>query len=105
MPDLRLTETSPVCIYQKPGDGLKKPRSTGKCGLHCEFRIVDDDGNEVPEGVSGEILIRGGNVLREYWNNPEETRRALKDGCSIPATSAGATKTATCSSTTARRTS
>ena len=75
-----LTETSPVCIYQKPGDGLKKPRSTGKCGLHCEFRIVDDDGNEVPEGVSGEILIRGGNVLREYWNNPEETRRALKDG-------------------------
>ena len=75
-----LTETSPVCIYQKPGDGLRKPRSTGKCGLHCEFRIADDDGNEVPVGVSGEILIRGGNVLREYWNNEEETRRSLRNG-------------------------
>ena len=75
-----LTETAPVSIYQKPGDGLRKPRSTGKCGLHCEIRIVDDDGNEVPAGVSGEILIRGGNVLREYWNNEEETRRALRGG-------------------------
>ena len=75
-----LTETAPVSIYQKPGDGLRKPRSTGKCGLHCDMKIVDDDGNEVPVGVSGEILIRGGNVLREYWNNEEETRRALKHG-------------------------
>ena len=75
-----LTETAPVSIYQKPGDGLRKPRSTGKCGLHCEMKIADDDGKEVPVGVSGEILIRGGNVLRKYWNNEEETRRALKDG-------------------------
>ena len=75
-----LTETAPVCIYEKPGDGLRKPRSTGKCGLHCEMKIADDDGNEVADGVSGEILIRGGNVLREYWNNEEETRRALRDG-------------------------
>ncbi len=75
-----LTETAPVSIYQKPGDGMRKPRSTGKCGLHCEMRIVDDDGNEVPVGVSGEILIRGGNVLRRYWNDEEETRRALRDG-------------------------
>ena len=75
-----LTETAPVSIYQKPGDGLRKPRSTGKCGLHCEMKIAGDDGNEVPVGASGEILIRGGNVLREYWNNGEETRRALKHG-------------------------
>jgi len=75
-----LTETAPVSIYQKPGDGLRKPRSTGKCGLHCEMKIADGDGNEVPVGTSGEILIRGGNVLRNYWNNEEETRRALKDG-------------------------
>ena len=44
------------------------------------MKIADDDGNEVPVGASGEILIRGGNVLREYWNNEEETRRALKHG-------------------------
>ena len=75
-----LTETAPVSIYQKPGDGLRKPRSTGKCGLHCEMKIADDEGSEVPVGASGEILIRGGNVLREYWNNDDETRRALKRG-------------------------
>ena len=75
-----LTETAPVAIYQKPGDCLLKPRSTGKCGLHCEMAIADDDGNPVPDGISGEILVRGGNVLLEYWNNPEETRRALRDG-------------------------
>ena len=75
-----LTETAPVSIYQKPGDCRLKPRSTGKCGLHCEMRIADDDGNEVPDGVSGEILIKGENVLSEYWNNPEETRRSLRDG-------------------------
>ena len=33
-----------------------------------------------PVGVSGEILIRGGNVLREYWNNEDETRRSLRNG-------------------------
>ncbi len=75
-----LTETAPVAVYQKPGDGLLKPRSTGKCGLHCEMKIADDDGNPVPDGASGEILIRGGNVLLEYWNNREETRRALREG-------------------------
>ena len=75
-----LTETAPVSIYQKPGDGLRKPRSTGKCGLHCEMKIADDEGSEVPVGASGEILIRGGNVLREYWNDEEGTRRALRDG-------------------------
>ena len=75
-----LTETAPVAIYQKPGDCALKPRSTGKCGLHCETMIADDDGNPVPDGVSGEILVRGGNVLDEYWNDPDETRRAFRDG-------------------------
>ncbi|MDE0058644.1 MAG: AMP-binding protein [Defluviicoccus sp.] len=75
-----LTETAPVAIYQKPGDCRLKPRSTGKCGLHCEMAIADDDGNPLPDGESGEILIRGGNVLLEYWNDEEETRRAIRDG-------------------------
>ena len=75
-----LTETAPVAIYQKPGDCRAKPRSTGKCGLHCEIAIADDDGNPLPDGASGEILVRGRNVLLEYWNNEDETRRALKDG-------------------------
>ena len=75
-----LTETAPVSIYQKPGDCGLKPRSTGKCGLHCEMMIADDDGNPLPDGSSGEILIRGRNVLLEYWNDEGETRRALREG-------------------------
>ena len=75
-----LTETAPVAIYQKPGDCRLKPRSTGKCGLHCEMTIADDDGNPLPDGASGEILIRGRNVLLEYWNDEDESRRALRDG-------------------------
>ena len=75
-----LTETAPVAIYQKPGDCRLKPRSTGKCGLHCEIAIADDSGNPLPDGESGEILVRGGNVLLEYWNNEDETGRALRDG-------------------------
>ena len=75
-----LTETAPVAIYQKPGDCRLKPRSTGKCGLHCEMMIADDNGNPLPDGTSGEILIRGRNVLLEYWNNADESRRALREG-------------------------
>ena len=75
-----LTETAPVAIYQKPEDCRLKPRSTGKCGLHCEMMIADDNGNPLPDGRSGEILIRGRNVLLEYWNDKDESRRALRDG-------------------------
>ena len=75
-----LTETAPVAIYQKPGDCALKPGSTGKCGLHCEITIADDDGNPLPDGASGEILVRGRNVLLEYWNDEDETRRALQGG-------------------------
>jgi len=74
------TETAPVAIYQRAADGFRKPSSTGKAALHCDVRVVDDNGHDVAPGVSGEIWVRGGNILREYWNNPDATAAALTDG-------------------------
>ena len=73
------TETAPVCIYQRRADAMKVG-STGKAALLSEVRIVDDDGADVAQGQSGEILIRGGNNFFEYWGDAEATAAALKDG-------------------------
>jgi long-chain acyl-CoA synthetase len=53
------------------------------CGRPCigiDIRVLDQSGNEVKTGEAGEFVARGGNVMRSYWNNPEETQRAFRDG-------------------------
>src|SRR6185295_18206357 len=53
------------------------------CGRTCpgiDVRVVDKTGAEVPVGESGELVARGANVTRGYWNNPEETARAFRNG-------------------------
>jgi long-chain acyl-CoA synthetase len=44
------------------------------------MRVVDGDGNEVPRGDVGEIVIRGHNVMKGYWRRPEATADAIPDG-------------------------
>ena len=44
------------------------------------MRVVDDSGKEVEIGKSGELVARGANVMREYWNRPKETELAFRDG-------------------------
>jgi acyl-CoA synthetase (AMP-forming)/AMP-acid ligase II len=53
------------------------------CGRPCtgiDLQVVDESGKEVDAGTTGEFVARGANVMRRYWNNPEETAHALQDG-------------------------
>jgi fatty-acyl-CoA synthase len=74
------TETSPIAIYTRLGGDLTRPGSTGLPGLACEARIVDDTGREAPHGEAGEVVVRGPNVLFEYWGNAAATAEALREG-------------------------
>ncbi len=67
-----LTETSPVAVCN-PIDGTERIGTIGVPLPNTEVIIADDDGNEVPLGERGEILIKGPQVMKGYWNRPEAT--------------------------------
>jgi long-chain acyl-CoA synthetase len=71
-----LSETSPVASFNHP-DKERKPGSIGTPIEGVEMQVWDDDGNEVPQGEVGEIVIRGHNVMKGYWNRPEATEEAI----------------------------
>jgi long-chain acyl-CoA synthetase len=53
------------------------------CGRPCpgvDLQVTDTSGKQVDPGQAGELIVRGANVMRGYWNNPEETARAFRDG-------------------------
>jgi len=74
------TETCPIAVYLKAADAYDHIGSTGKTALHCEMKIIDNDGQEISDSSAGEIAIKGPNIMREYWNNPTATEDALQDG-------------------------
>jgi fatty-acyl-CoA synthase len=74
------TETAPVAVYQRREDAKRSPGATGKPALHCDLRIIDEAGSDVPAGERGEVMIRGANIMSRYWRNPEATAAALRDG-------------------------
>jgi len=74
-----LSETSPVASFNHP-NLVRKPGSIGTPIEGVEMRLIDDDWNTVPAGEIGEIAIRGHNVMKGYWNKPEATAEAIRDG-------------------------
>jgi fatty-acyl-CoA synthase len=74
------TETSPIAVYTRLSGDWRRAGSTGLPGLVCEAKIVDDLGNEVAPGSTGEVVVRGPNVLCEYWGNARATAEAVRDG-------------------------
>ncbi len=74
-----LSESSPIASFNHP-DRERKAGSIGTPVAGVEMKVVDDEGHDVPQGEVGEILIRGHNVMKGYWNKPEATADALRDG-------------------------
>jgi long-chain acyl-CoA synthetase len=71
------TECSPVtCV--NPIDGLTKPGTVGLPIPGVEMRIVNEEGWELPLGEVGEIAVRGANVMKGYWNQPEATAEVFR---------------------------
>lgn len=73
-----LTETSPCASYNH--DLKYKVGSIGTPIENVEIKIVDGEGNQVPPGELGEIVIKGPNVMQGYWNRPFETQEVIKNG-------------------------
>jgi long-chain acyl-CoA synthetase len=73
-----LSEASPALTCNPTGRA--KPGSIGVPLPSTEMKCVDDQGNEVPIGVPGEIVARGPQVMLGYWKQPGETRNVLRDG-------------------------
>jgi long-chain acyl-CoA synthetase len=71
-----LSETSPAAS----ANPVTNQVFTGSIGVplsSTEMKIIDDDGNEVPVGQPGEIVIRGPQVMAGYWQRPDETARVM----------------------------
>jgi fatty-acyl-CoA synthase len=75
-----LTEVGPNCFSMTDAESVPKTGSVGKPIFHSQMRLVDENGRDVPAGVTGELLIKGPHVCTGYWNNPEATAKALEDG-------------------------
>lgn len=73
-----LTEASPVISSNSLAN--IKFGTSGKIVKFLDLKIMDAESNECQRGISGQIVIKGGNVMKGYWNNPESTSEVLKDG-------------------------
>ena len=71
--------TGPNCVHLGI-ENIHKVGAIGRPGFNWETRIVDVSDREVQKGEVGELLVRGGGVMREYYKNPEATADAIKDG-------------------------
>lgn len=74
-----MSEGSPVVTFNHFGVG-RKPGSIGTPVWGVEVKLVDDEGNEVPLGEKGELIYRGHNVMKGYYNKPEANAKTIKDG-------------------------
>jgi long-chain acyl-CoA synthetase len=74
-----LSETSPVSSSNHP-DRERKPGSIGTPLEGVEMKVFDEDDNEVAQGEVGEIVIRGHNIMKGYWQRPDATAEAMRGG-------------------------
>jgi acyl-CoA synthetase (AMP-forming)/AMP-acid ligase II len=73
-----LSEAGPVVSLLDPASALDRGESAGRPVLFVDTRIVDDDGHDASPGETGELLVRGPNVMGGYWKRPDATAAALR---------------------------
>ncbi|MFF4899696.1 acyl-CoA synthetase [Streptomyces sp. NPDC001068] len=86
LPDLALfncfgqSEIGPLATVLAPEEHKGRLDSCGRTVLFVEARVVDEDGRDVPDGTPGEIVYRSPQLCEGYWEKPEETQEAFRDG-------------------------
>jgi len=71
--------TGPGCVHLGI-ENIHKVGAIGIAGFDWECQIVDEDRHPVPQGQTGELMVKGPGVMKEYYKNPEATARALYRG-------------------------
>ncbi|MCF8331791.1 MAG: AMP-binding protein, partial [Bacteroidales bacterium] len=72
-----LTEAAPIISANTPD--VHKLGSSGKIVPELEVKICDHNGNELPQGKKGEIVVKGDNVMQGYWKNEQGTKETIKN--------------------------
>ena len=74
------SEIGPLASVLQPAEHADRPASCGREVLFVETRVVDEAGHDVAAGTAGELLYRSPQLCQGYWNKPEETESAFRDG-------------------------
>ncbi|MFE5813620.1 acyl-CoA synthetase [Streptomyces sp. NPDC056479] len=74
------SEIGPLATVLAPDEHKGRMDSCGRTVLFVDARVVDEDGEDVPDGTSGEIVYRSPQLCEGYWDKPEETAEAFRDG-------------------------
>jgi acyl-CoA synthetase (AMP-forming)/AMP-acid ligase II len=88
MTGLGMTEASGGFLFLQPGDlclegpegKVRRLNSVGRQAVNVLTRIVDAEGREIKPGEVGEVIVKGDNVMSGYWNLPDETAHAIRNG-------------------------
>ncbi len=76
-----LTEASPGVTMTRFDDSVEdRVETVGRVMPDQEIKVVDDKGNEVPPGETGELLVKGYNVMEGYYNRPDATKETIEEG-------------------------
>ncbi|ARP73564.1 acyl-CoA synthetase [Streptomyces pluripotens] len=74
------SEIGPLAMVLGPAEHHGRLESCGRTVLFVDARVVDDQGQQVPDGTPGEIVYRSPQLCEGYWDRPEETAEAFRDG-------------------------